>query len=367
MGEANQSAVAALSEKMKKKTKIILWIVGIFLAVFLILNILIGVLAPRMIEQQIQQNLKFKTSLKKVSLSLPFTINLEKLEIGSLASIKKISFSPNLVALLFGKIVIHGLNIIEPVINIEQSADGKLNLPLPEQKGKAPAAYLTSFNLHNGRINFTDKKVTREGFKMTIDKLNMKIAKVAFPITSLETNFKVSAQLLNKAAKPFGEITLGGWLDYLARDLDAELEVKGVDLTELSVYYGNFLSSRKLASARLDSVSIAKARHNALNITTQFNLSNLTYAPGQSQQLDLNTMKNALDLFTDSQGNLRLEFDINTQLDNPALSQEDVQNIILKAAVKNLSNQPPQQLIDKVTKVIDQYEGLGKELKAIFD
>jgi len=54
-------------------------------------------------------------------------------------------------------------------------------------------------------------------------------------------------------------------------------------------------------------------------------------------------------------------------LDNPALSQEKIQNIILKAAMKNLSEQPPQQLIDKVTTIIDQYEGLGKELKAIFD
>ena len=76
--------------------------------------------------------------------------------------------------------------------------------------------------------------------------------------------------------------------------------------------------------------------------------------------------KNALDIFTDAKGNLRLEFDIDTQLDNPALNQEKVQKIILKAAAKNLADQPPQQLIEKVANVIDQYKGLGKELKAIF-
>ena len=351
---------------MKKKYKIIVLICGIFLVIFLVANILIATYAPGIVQQQIQQNLKLKASLGKISLSLPFTITLEKLEIGDLASIKKISLSPNLVALLFGKIVIHGLNIVEPVINLEQSADGKLNLPSFEQKGKSPAIYLTSLNLRDGKIIFTDKKVTSEGFQVIVNKLNIKVAKVALPITSLATNFSVSAQLLSHQAEAFGEITFSGWLDYLAKDLDAELEVKDLDVTKFSVYYGNFISNRKLSSARLDLVSIFKARNNALKIVTKFNLSNLVYAQAQEQQLDLDLMKNALDLFTDPKGNLRLEFNLDTWLDNPAISQEKIKSIILKAAMKNLSNQSPQQLMDKVTTVIDQYKGLGKELKAIF-
>lgn len=353
---------------MKKKYKIIFWICGVFLVIFLVANILIGIYAPRIVEQQIELNLKVKASLGKISLSPPFTIILERLEIGDLASIKKISLSPNLVALLFGKIVIHGLNIIEPVINLEQSVDGKLNLPVLEQKGKSPAIYLTSLNLRDGKIIFTDKKVTADGFQVIINKLNIKVAKVALPITSLATNFSISAELLSHQAEAFGKITFSGWLDYLAKDLDAELEVKDLDVTKFSVYYGNFISNRKLSSARLDLISTFKARNNALQIITKLNLSNLVYAQeqGQAQQLNLDLMKNALDLFTDPKGNLRLEFDINTLLDNPALSQEKIKGIILKAAMKNLSNQSPQQLIDKVASVIDQYKGLGKELKAIF-
>ncbi|MCX5693682.1 MAG: DUF748 domain-containing protein [Candidatus Omnitrophica bacterium] len=352
---------------MKRKFTIIFWICGIFVVIFLIANILIGIYAPKIVQQQIQQNLKLKTSLGKISLSLPFTINLEKLEVGELASIKRISFSPNLVALLFGKIVIHGLNIIEPVIHLEQSSDGKLNLPVMEQKGKPPAIYLTSLNLRDGMIIFTDKKVTAEGFQVVLAKLNIKVAKVALPITSLETNFDVSTQLLSPQGEAFGDIVFSGWLDYLAKDLDAVLEVKGLDVTKFSAYYGNFISNRKLISARLDVVSTFTSRQNALHIATKFNLSNLVYAQAQNEQLNIDIMKNALDLFTDTKGNLRLEFDIDTLLDNPSLSQEKIKSLILKAAMKNLSNQSPQQLIDKVTTVIDQYKGLGKELKAIFD
>ncbi|MDD5130875.1 MAG: DUF748 domain-containing protein [Candidatus Omnitrophica bacterium] len=352
---------------MKKKFEIVFWICGIFIVIFLSANILIGIYAPKIIEQQIQQNLKLKASLGKISLSLPFTVNLEKLEIGNLANIKKVSFSPNLAALFFGKIVIHGLTILEPVINLEQSADGKLNLPVTEQKGKPPAIYLTSLNLREGKVIFTDKKISADGFQAVITKLNIKVAKVAFPITSLETNFEMSAQLLGSQGEPFGDIAFSGWLDYLAKDLDAVLEIKGLDVTKFSAYYGNFISNRKLTSARLDVVSAFTARSNALHIATKFNLSNLVYAQAQNEQLNIDLMKNALDLFTDTKGNLRLEFDIDTLLDKPSLSPEKIKGIILKAAMKNLSNQSPQQLIDKVATVIDQYKGLGKELKEIFN
>lgn len=352
---------------MKKRYKIIFWICGIFLVVFLAANILIATFAPRIIQQQVQQNLKLKTSLGKISLSLPFTVTLEELEIGDLARIKRISFSPNLAALIFGKIVIHGLNIVEPVISLEQSADGKLNLPVLEPQGKPPVIYLTSLNLRDGKIIFTDKKIVPEGFQVILNKLNIKVAKVALPLTSLATNFSVSAELLSHQAEVFGQFTFAGWLDYLAKDLDAELEVKGLDVAKFSVYYGNFISNRKLSSAQLDLVSVFKARNNALQVDTKLDLSHLVYAaPAPEQQLELDLMKNALDLFIDSKGNLHLEFNIDTLLNNPALSPEKIKSIILKAAMKNLSRQSPGQLMDKVANVIDQYKGIGKELKAIF-
>ncbi len=360
---------------MKRKYKIIFWICGVLLVFFIAANVLLSIYAPKIIQEQIEKNLKLKTSLGSVSFSLPFTIALNRLELGNLASIKKISLSPNLVALLFGKVVIHGLNIIEPVINLEQSADGKLNLPDFGQKddkpqGKSPEIYLTSLNLRDGKIIFTDKKVNADGFQVVVNKLNIKIAKVAMPITSLATDFTVDAELLSQAGEAFGQVDFSGWLDYLAKDMDAVLEIKGMDITKFSVYYGNFISNRKLNSARLDSVSNFKAKNNALQITTKLNLANLVYASDQAQEgqlLNLDVMKNALDLFTDAKGNLSLEFNIDTLLDKPALTREKLQEIVLKAAAKNLSRQSPQALADKVSTILEQYKDVGKELKAMFD
>jgi len=350
---------------MKKKFKILIIILGVFLLLFGIASILIGIYAPKIVEQQIQQNLKVKASLGKIGLSLPLTVTIEKLEVGDLAKVKSISFTPNLLALLGGKIVLHGLTVMEPVINLEQSADGKINLPVMEQKGKAPEVFLTSLKVENARITFTDKKVAG-GCQIIVDKLNVSIAKVALPITSLATNFNISAQLLSQSQEPSGEILFSGWLDYPSKDMDGKLEVKDLQVTNFAPYYGNFISNRKLLSAKLNLESTFKAVNNALNIVSDLNLSHLIYENAESQQPELDLAKNALDLFTDAQGNLHLVFNIDTQLDNPSLSPDKLQSIILKAAMKNLSNQSPEQIVDKVNNMIEKFKGYGKELKDIF-
>ncbi|MDD5096875.1 MAG: DUF748 domain-containing protein [Candidatus Omnitrophica bacterium] len=352
---------------MAKKLKVLFLILTILVVIFVVASILVAVYAPKIVEDQLQKNLKVKASLSKISLTLPLTITLEKLEIGDLASIRKISFSPSLISLLFGKIVIHGLNITEPVINLVQTAEGKLNLPVLEQKGAPPAVYLTSLKLSDGKIIFTDKKISAAGYQVIVEKLDASVAKVSLPILSLSTNFRVSAQLATSAGKPFGKIVFSGWLDYLAKDMDAKLTVENMDVANFSPYYGNFISNQKLLSAKLDFDSTFKAKNNALKIITDLNLSQLVYAEqSPEQQLDLDLMKNALDLFTDPQGNLHLVFDIDTQLDNPGLSQDKLKKIVLKAAAKNLSHQSPDQLVDKVSKIIDKYKDYGKQLKGMF-
>ena len=261
--------------------------------------------------------------------------------------------------------MIHGLTITEPVVNLVQSAEGKLNLPVLEQKGKGLKIYPTSLNLRDGKIIFTDRKVSPAGYQVIVNKLYIKVSKVSLPLQSLATNFDLSAQLDTPLGEAFGKITFSGWLDYLAKDMDAKLEVKEMDVTNFSPYYGNFISNKKLLSANLNLGSTFKAKNNALNIITDLNLTNLVYEKTE-EQLGLELAKNTLDLFTDAFGNLNLVFDIDTKLDNPAITQDKLKKIILKAAMKNLSSQSPEQLVDKVSKVIDQYKNIGKELKSIF-
>lgn len=369
---------------MKKVNKFLLWFLVIFFSIFILANIAVALFAKPMVVKQIEKNLKVPARLGSISLGLPLTINLNHLEVGDLFKADQVSVTPNVLGFFAGKIVISNMTLVNPVIKLEKASDGNLILPKAEPqagqgqnqkqdqkpKKKSGPIYLTSLIIKNGQFTFIDRKIDPTGYKIILGKINAHISKVMLPPTSLKTNFKVVLDFLKPDSQKLGSLHFSGWIDFGPKDMDGVLGIKDLDLTYFAPYYGDFISSKKLLSARLNINTILKAKNNALEIATNFKLSNLTYAP-QEEQLEgelasLDLTQNALDLFTDEHGNLTLDFKINTQLDNPNISIGELQKIILRAAAQNLSRQSPVTLIQKVSDNIEQFKAIGKNLKNIF-
>lgn len=354
---------------MRKISKILLWVIAVIFVIFVIANLAVSLFAKQIVVKQIEQSLKLPVRLAGVNVNFPLSIKLSKLEIGDLFKADEISVSPNLLGFLAGKIVLNGVALVNPVIALEQSADGSLNLPKLESKGKPPEIYLLSLSVRRGKFIFIDKKIDPAGFRIILANLNCRISKVMLPPTSLKADFKLSADICDAQSQKLGSVGLSGRLDYGPKDMDALLTIKDLDLIYFSPYYGNFISSKKLLSASLNVNTTLKARNNNLNILTGLKLSNLTYAQEEAVEGELpeiNLTRNALEFFTDSKGNLDLEFEINTKLDQPGISVEQLKKTILKAAAKNLSSQSPDELIRKVNDNIEQFKAIGKTLKNIF-
>ncbi|MFA5287630.1 MAG: DUF748 domain-containing protein [Candidatus Omnitrophota bacterium] len=354
---------------MKKINKIIIWVIAVMAGIFIILNLIVPSFARKIIVEQIEENFKLKTSLSGVNITPPFSINLIDLKIGDLFQADRVSVSPNILGFFAGKIVLSGVALINPVIRVEQSKEGKFNIPQLEQKAKQPPVYITGLALRNGKVIFNDKKASPEGFVIILSRINADISKVILPPTSLKTNFKVSGDFLRPDNKKIGSINFFGWLDFGPKNMDGTLEIKNLDITYFSPYYGSFISSKKLLSAKLNTKTTFKSQNNNLDTLTNLKLSNLVYAKYVEDVLDvpsLSLARNALDFFTDTKGNLDLEFDISTKLDNPSISIEQLEKVILKAAVRNLANQNPEDLIKKINDNIEQFKGFGKGLEKIF-
>jgi uncharacterized protein involved in outer membrane biogenesis len=354
---------------MKKINKIIIWVIAVIAVIFIILNLVLPSFARKIIVEQIEENLKVRASLGGVNITPPFSINLIDLKIGDFFQADRVSVSPNLLGFFAGKVVLSGVVLINPVITVDQSGEGKLNLPQLEAKGKQPPVYITGLALRNGQVIFNDKKVSPQGLKTILTKVNVDVSKVILPPTSLKTNFKVSGDFIRPDHKKIGSINFSGWLDFGPKDMDGALEVKDLDITYFSPYYGSFISSKKLLSAKLNAKTTFKSRNNNLNTLTSLRLSGLVYAKSEDSELQvpsLSLSRNALDFFTDSKGNLDLEFEINTKLDEPSISIEQLEKVMLKAATKNLANQSPEDLIRKVNDNIEQFKDFGKGLEAIF-
>lgn len=355
---------------LKKLFKVIIWLLAIAFLIFIIANITISALGKKIIISQIEKNLKLKAKINTVGFRFPLTIVINEFQLEDLIDCTSVSFSVNPFGFLVGKVILNGIQIVSPVIKLTQFSDGSLNLPglgqKPQAQTKVPNIILASLRIENGRIIFTDNKVNSQGFKVVIDNINAYVSKVAFPVTSLKAKFYLFCKVKDMHNQSLGSIEGNGWVDFTNKDMDAVFNIKGLEVTYFSSYYGDFFS-RRLASAFLSTSSKLKAKNNNLAIATNLRLYGLVYAQEEGEVLPgINLAKNALDLFVDSQGNLNLDFTVNTQLDNPRLSPGELKRVILDAALRNLSGQSADQLMEKVGSIVDQFKDFGKQMEDIF-
>lgn len=361
---------------MKIMIKVLMCLLVVTLIVFVSGGVYITLSGKKIIISQIEKNLKVKAKLDTVSFSLPFSLNMTGLEIGDFFKAEKISAAPSVLGLLAGKLIFSGITVVNPVINIEQSQDGRFNLPVLEQKGKQPPILLAGLVIKNGKFIFNDKKIN-DSYKVILEKIDADISKVKFPPTSLNTKFKLSAVLTAPDTKSLGSINCFGWIDFGPKDMDATIDIKGLDVVYFAPYYGNFISNKKLLSASLDLSSGLKAKNNNLAIESKLRLFNLVYekeeppkegepSAKEGEAPEINVVKNALDFFADEEGNISLDFTINTKLDSPKVDADELKKEMMRSAMKNLSRQSPEALIKKVTGNIDQFKEIGRQLKDMF-
>lgn len=355
---------------MKKIKKIIIWVLAAGLIVFIALSIIVSLFAKEIVISQIEKNLKMEASLDSIGLRFPFFISLHNLKIGGLFTAENISFYPQLLGFLSGKVVLGGLTLLNPVINLEQSQDGRLNLPKFEQKVKPMPVFATGLRIKNGRFIFIDRKIAPQGHKTGVDKINVNVSKVIFPLASLNARFKCDAEVVDGQSRVLGTINFSGWLDFIKKDMDAVLELVDLDAVHFYPYFEDFLADRKLVSARFNFKSQLKAENNDLTAVCNLRVSDLAYAKEEEQSggevLSFDLGGNVLDFLSDKQGNLNLDFTIKTKLDNPKIRITDLKGVILSAAVRNLSQAAPQDVIEKVSDTVEQFKDLGKKMKEMF-
>jgi len=321
--------------KMKIIYKVLLWVLIVAVVMFFVSAVLVAMFGKKIIEAQLTEQLKAKTTFKSVSLGMPFSINVSDLKVENLFSAERISFYPDLPALLGKKVSLYNLNV------------------------------------RNGEYVYTDQRPETKGFQVMFKNIDLSLAHFSLPLQSLNSQFRFNADIATNAGEKLGEVSSSGWLDMGPKNLDADFEIKDLEITYFSPYYGNFISERKILSAKVNLVSKLKSDNNDLKINSHFRLFGLIYAQSEDpedavlpQVPDLT--RNTLDLFTDKQGNLDLNFILATKLDKPQISVKQLKSAIMDAAMRNLSNQPLGETINKVQKTIEQFKDFGEQMQKIF-
>lgn len=376
---------------MKRKNKVLIALVLVVVISFAASSAVVSLFGKNFIEHKLTAALGTKVTLGGISLNFPLTIHIKDIRIGELFRAERLSFSPDILGALSARVVVSGLTVINPVVNLELSAEGRLNLPAALDKGKGPqqqqapdkkekepaqerkkrAFLLTGVNIKNGKFIFTDKKIMPQGYQTVIKGINIKVAKEMFPPASLKINFNLQGEVADIQGNNLGGIYASGWVDLGPKDMDGKVELEGLELIYFSPYYGNFLSSRKLLSAKLSTLSRLEALNNDLQIATKLKLYDLAYARQEkpekiSPASVFELARKSLDLFLDPEGNLNLEFTIRTKLDKPQVTIADLKALVLEAAIENLSSQSPVELFKKGTELIEQFKDFGEGMGELF-
>jgi hypothetical protein len=246
--------------------------------------------------------------------------------------------------------------------------DGSFNLPRLPQGGKSSSLYVTGLTVTGGKMVFTDKHIVPEGNTIAADHIAIDISKVALPLTSLRTNYRLSAVFTNNTGREIGSLAGKGWIDFGLKDMDGTLSIDNFEATAAAPYYSDLISTKKLLSAKLTMSCLFKAKNNNLAVTTNLKLSDLVYAKEDSEQQAQPTKEdlvlNGLDFFSDRTGTIQYSFTHYTKLDNPSFAPASLRKSLQEAALSNVVHQNPQDIVEKFSKAAETFKAIGKELKA---
>ncbi len=247
--------------------------------------------------------------------------------------------------------------------------------------------FVKRMTLQDGALNFTDKSIEGKEVKLSIDKLNIIIENLEYPIRRSDViNFELSGEIPWQAEKGKGNINLDGWINIFKKDMQAVLKIEGLDGIVFYPYYSNWvdLEKARIEKAKLNFNSNIQSLNNDLTAQCQLALSDIVFKPRSAEEEELKAEKIAhavLSIFKASnQGNVSINFTVKTKMDSPQFNFSNIRMAFeekLTQARKGDGLQPqniimvPTRLLQGVFKgatdltkaVINGTFGVGQEFK----
>jgi len=286
-----------------------------------------------------------KVSIGYVGLTLPFNVEMRKLDIQGLAKIDYVSIAPSIPGLLSGKVVLNDLKLVNPQIVYERTSansnagESSVNVntltsvsvsqektdpgPKPEsKKGKYLRLIIKHLTIRNGKIDFFDLTLPGEGIKITLKDINFNLTNLYIYPKSAVTNFEIKARIPWLAGQEEGKIEAKGWVNLFKKDMEATVKVSDIDGVYLYPYYANWvdLEKTRIESAKLNFTSKLNSTNNNLAAECHLELTDIVFKQKPEEEMSKGEkIANAvLGIFKAlNQGKVVFNFTIKTRMSNP--------------------------------------------------
>lgn len=331
---------------MKRWAKI-LFRVAIALAIFLSATYIFVLLRGKaIIIKKLEELTHKKVTIGYFDLKPSLNLVIKNLSVSGLANVDTIFISPSIPAFLTGKIALSNVRIIKPELILERN-HGQANnvslvnaaevvsipaapavpsvpaVPSAIEKKRFPRVSFKRFSINDGRVNFTDHTVGKEGINIMVTGINFNLNNIyVFPATTI-TSFDLKGNIPWQEGKEEGKISADGWINFAKKNMLAVLKIEGIDGIYLYPYYENWVDLKKarIESARLAFNSNIHGLNNNVTAECHLELTDIMRnprSPEESAEKAEKITDAVLDIFkTMDQGKVVLDFTIRTKMDRP--------------------------------------------------
>ena len=352
---------------MKILRKILIAVLVILILLFSAAYLFFIVKGKTVLTQKLEDALKSKISIGNLGIKIPLVLEIKDLSIGKLAKVDWIYVSPNLTALLGGKIVLNEVKFLRPEINWERrspvpDASEKnltdlnieealaqikeiLNSPKAKSKQK-PQITIKYLGIKDGIVNFTDRAVSGAGIQIILKEVLVDVdnlylfSKSSVPVTDFQLTAKIPWQ---KGASE-GTVYASGEINLYKKDIQARLEVEGINGIALRPYYAEWvdLEKSRIEEARLNFISDIQGQNNEVVAKCRLELTDIKFKPRPAEQAEHKAEKIAtmiLGIFRAlNQGKVVVNFTIRTKLDRPEFKFDRITSAVEKTITEAIES-----------------------------
>ncbi len=349
-----------------------------------------------LLTKQLEFFLKREVKVEKFNVSFPLRVTVEELDIKDLFKVKHLEVTPSLLWLAAGHFVLRDVRVVSPELTLirgkADTVQGSVvaapvtqnNLLAISRAGHMPVAF-RHLSIDNGKINFTDYSVGKDGIRITIDDIRARFVNIyRFPM-SFVTNFEINGKIPWKQGQEEGTIEAEGWADLFKKDIEATLKIRDIDGIYLYPYYYAYvdLDKARIEKAKLNFSSEVHGLNNNITAECHLELADIVRKPpepGSSDEKAAKITDAVLGMFKAmDDGKVVLDFTVRTKMDTPTVGIDNIKEAVenkLKARPKgglsaeNVISFPGKLLVGVVNSATDLSKAVisgtfavGKELK----
>ena len=342
---------------MKFCIKILMILFLFLILLFVSTNIFVSIKGKAILTEQLKNRFARQVSIGYLGLKIPLALEIKDLHIDGLTEIEYVHAYPSLIGLIGGKIILNKINILKPEIYLERmlSVDADevknvnqinieealtqtkeiLNSPTVNNSRPMPII-IKHLRLKDGTINFVDRTIDKSAIEITLKGVMLNLDNLYLLPKSAISNFQLTARIPWQEGMDEGTVYASGWFNLYEKDMQARLEIVGIDGVYLYPYYYQWvdLENSRIEKANLSFISDILGQSNDVVAKCRLELTDIKFRPRPLDQPEHKAEKittTVLGIFRAlNQGRVLLNFTIRTKMDKPEFRFDSIGSAVDK-------------------------------------